>query len=566
MNLIIYWSYVIIILLISFIPGFAIANYFKNLTLIEKLAISFGFSFLILLVPMPFFAFKLTLLGQLFLIGIIIVSLWYLLKKRAEFKLDIDARFIILVLVIGLVSKFLLQTFWEYPVMGGDWFGHAFERPYIFETGDWSPDRDRTPLFGLLIYAYHELLGTSLYQYWISQIISVVINSLYIFPAFLIARKAFGDRVAKSSALFMLVTPFLIFNTLYTWPKNAAMYGVLMMIYFLFFCEQDLKVRYPLAGFFAGLGFWFHNYALFYIGIAVLLLIYREKMYKGLLSKNNLNNLKKLSYFLLALFLVLLPYFAWVYSYYGTISTSKTIYYPIAVNGYESAINQNPEYLWNTFKSTPLKDIIIPRISNIIITLMPAALPINPLAASLPTYNPIYYYSHDYPGGLSSLMYVIVVIWFIRYISRKTKTDPILVGFLILPLLLNMFLYAWKEWGLLTGWLHPTVPLLIIIGFNEIHNWKSKFKNALFYAIFVSAIIEDGIYSVLIKNFYIIEGGFQHVSKMGQQFIPDFQISNFVSAHFLFNNNIDLLADVLISAGIVLLVYIFYNNQSSSYH
>lgn len=552
MNLITYWSYIIFVVLISFIPGFAIASRFKKLSVAEQLAVSCGFSFLILVLLVPFFAFKLDYLAQFIFIGIIIVSVWYLLKKKSKFKFEIDARFIVLVFIIGLVSKFFLQTLWEYPVMGGDWFGHAFQVPFGFDTGDWTPPRDRTQLFSLLIYSYHKLLGTSLYQYWISQIISVIVNSVYIFPAYLIAKKGFGDRVAKFSSLFMLVTPFLIFNTLYTWPKNAAMYGILMMIYFLFLSEHDIKLRYPLAGFFAGLGFWFHNYAVFYIMIAVLMLIYKEKMYRKLLSKDIFNNAKKLSYFLLVLLVVLSPYFAWVYSHYGTVSTSKFIYYPFAVKGYESALDGDKQELFNTFYSTPIKEIIMIRISNAIVTLTPAALPINPIAAGFPTYNPIFYYSHDYPGALSTLMYLLVVMWFIRYIIGKTKTDSVLVGFLALPLIINLILYGWREWGLVNQILHPTVPILIMLGINELNNFSSKYKSILLYLVFAGALIEGSIYAIIIKNFYVVEGGIDGVTKSGTQFIPSFDISNFVSAHFLMQN--ELIENFVIS---LILIMIF---------
>lgn len=552
MNLITYWSYIIFVVLISFIPGFAIASRFKKLSVAEQLAVSCGFSFLILALLVPFFAFKLDYLAQFIFIGIIIVSVWYLLKKKSKFKFEIDARFIVLVFIIGLVSKFFIQTLWEYPVMGGDWFGHAFQVPFGFETGDWTPPRDRTQLFSALIYSYHKLLGTSLYQYWISQIISVIINSVYIFPAYLIAKKAFSDRVAKISSLFMLVTPFLIFNTLYTWPKNAAMYGILMMIYFLFFSEYDIKLRYSLAGFFAGLGFWFHNYAVFYIGIAILLLIYKEKMYTQILSKNSLINLKKLSYFLIVFLIILAPHFAWVYSYYGTVSTSKFIYYPFAVKGYDSALSGDKQELFKTFYSTPFKEIIMIRIINAIVTLTPAALPINPIAVSFPTYNPIFYYSHDYPGALSALIYLLAVVWFAKYLLGRTKTDKVIVCFLVFPLIINLILYGWREWGLVNQILHPTVPLLIMLGSNELDKVSDKTRTALLYLVFIGALLECSIYANIIKNFSIIEGGINNVIGAGKAFIPGFDVNNFISAHFLLNDSAGLMWNFIFSLILIL--------------
>jgi hypothetical protein len=550
-SLLLYWEYISLILLITLAPGLAVALRIKGLNNLERMAASFGFSFIIAMILIPFFAFKSIFFGRLLFIIVILISLFYILKNKSEIKFDQNTNLILLILSLSLISKFFLQTLWEYPVMGGDWFWHTFRIPYAFEMGDWAPPKERPPLFNLLIYSYHNLLGTSLYQYWVSQIISVVINSVYIIPAFLIAKKAFGHWVAKVSALFILVTPFLIFNTLYTWPKNAAMYGILMMIYFLFFSEYDIKVRYPLAGFFAGLGFWFHNYAVFYIAIAVLLLIYKEKMYKGLISRNIFNNFKKLSYFLLILLIVLAPYFIWVYSYYGTVSTSKFIYYPFAVKGYDSALSGNKQELFNTFYSTPLKEIIMIRISNAIVTLTPAALPINPVAISFPTYNSIFYYSHDYPGALSALMYLLVVLWFIRYLLGKTKTDKVIVSFLVLPLLINLVLYGWREWGLVNQILHPTVPLLIMLGINELNKVSQRARTALLYLVFAGALIECSIYAVIIKKFYLLEGGINGVIKAGRTFIPGFDVTNFVSAHFLLSYPTDFFGNFIISLMLV---------------
>lgn len=559
MDMIFYWLYTGIIFLITFIPGVFLTTRIKKLDNTERLATSFGFSFSILALLALFFPFGLSLLAQLIFTGVTIASFRYLLKNKSKLRLDLDARFLILVLIVGLVSKFFLQTLWEYPVMGGDWFWNTFSLPYTFELGNWMPPRDRTPLFGILIYSYHNLLGTSLYQYWVSQIISVVINSVFILPAYLIAKKAYGDWVAKVSALFMLVTPFLIFNTLYTWPKNAAMYGVLMMIYFLFFCEHDVKLRYPLAGFFAGLGFWFHNYAVFYIGIAVLLLIYKEKMYKGLLSKNCFDNLKILSYFLIALLLVLAPYFAWTQTYYGTVSTSKFVYYPFAAT-YALAVEGTPSEILKAFHETPIKELLANRIINAVVTLTPAALPVNPIARSFHTYNPIFYYSHDYPGALSLLMYLAVLTWFLKYVSGKRKTDIVLVSFLLIPLFINLILWGWRDWGLVGQILHPTVPILIMLGINEVVSInKIKFKSLLTYFMFVGALVEGIIYSKLIADFYKIEGGLDGVSKDGLRFIPDFNISGFISAHFLVEACPDKILNIALLLITLIITVVIYN-------
>ncbi len=555
MKLFMYWLYIGIIFLMSFIPGFAIANGLKTLNTVEKLAVSFGFSFIIIAAMIPIMAFNQFLLAQIIFIFIIIVSLLYLFKVKSKLRFEADAIFIISVFIISLISRFYLQTLWEYPTLGGDWFYHTFMVPYGFEEGNWLPPIARPPLFNLLIYSYHNLLDTSLYQYWISQITSVVINSAYIFPAYLIAKEAFGDWVAKVSALFMLVTPFLIFNTIYTWSKPTAMYCVLMMIYFLFFCQHEIRLRYTLAGFFAGLGFWFHNLVVFYIGIAVILLIYKGKMYEK--PQKIFDILKRLSYFFLILLIFLAPYFIWMYSYYGVSLISKFIYYPFAVKGFDSAIHGDKQELFNTFYSTPIKEIIMVRLSNAIVTLTPATPPYEIGSGIFPTYNSIFYYTSDYPGALSTLMYFLVVVWFVRYILGKERTDWILVSFFVFPLIINLIMYGWKETGLVFGILHSTVPILIMLGINELYcnHFLTKVKAILCYLIFIGAIIEDVLFAIIIKNFYVLEGTRNLLDNVGRTKVAfDFDISNFVSAYFLFDTQFEKILNLIISIVIIIII------------
>lgn len=561
LDTLIYWLYILLVLGIAFILGFAITTLFKNLNIAEKLAISFGFSFLIIILLTPLFALKLDTLARFIFVLIAVASLYYLLKQKQDLKLSNDFLFLSLVLIISLVSRFFIQTLWDYPVIGGDWYGHTLIRPYMFNIGDWTPPQERTPLFNLLIYSYHHLLGTSLYQYWISQIISVVANTVFILPAYLIAKKVFDENIAKVSAAFMIITPFLVKNAIYTWPKNMAMYFTLLMIYFMFFRAKpnNNKLNYGLAGFFAALGFLTHNYVLFYIFTALIAFAYVKKLYDYKQPLASLHELfeNKFIYFFLALIAITIPYFLWVYSSYGTISTSQEfIYYPFAVEGYWSI--DNPQKVFETFFNTPISHIIGIRIFNAIVTLTPAALPINPVATNYPSYNPIYYYSHDYPGALSTLMYFLVLLWFLRYLMGKTNTDRILGMLVVIPMVLYLILYGWIEWGLLTGGLHPSFPILIMLGFNELYKiTNQRIKSTMIYLVFVGCLVEDFIYGILTLNFYHNEGGLSSVSRSISNYIPDFQISNFVSAHFLLSGS-DLLLNSIISSGIIVLAILGY--------
>jgi hypothetical protein len=231
------------------------------------------------------------------------------------------------------------------------------------------------------------------------------------------------------------------------------------------------------------------------------------------------------------------------------------------VEGYWSI--GSPQEVFETFFSTPISHIIGTRIFNAVVTLTPAALPINPVATHFRTYNPIYYYSHDYPGALSTLMYFLVVLWFLKYLTGKTKTDKVLAMFVIIPFILFLIWWGWLDWGLLTSGLHPTIPILIMFGFNELYKIRERIKNLLIYLVFAGCLIEDFIYGMLTHNFYQLGGGLSAVAEGIQRFIPDFQISNFVAAHFLLTGS-DLLLNSIFSVAIIIIATLCYFRFSRS--
>jgi len=407
-----------------------------------------------------------------------------------------------------------------------------------------APPRDRTPLFSLIILAYHKLLGYSLYEFWVSQITSVLLNSLFLFPAYMIARKVFGIKIAVVSTIFMTITPFLLEQSIYTWPKNLAMYFALLMIYFAFFSEAEDRIKYLLAGIFGSLGFLAHNYVTVYVITTFFALIYFHRRAHSSQSRNRL--VKNFCLFTLGLILPLLPYFFWVFVSYGTVSTSRFIYYPFAVDpeDVDTILNGDPNTVVRKFFLTPISKIIWVKVADAIVTLTPAALPVNPIATSFRTYFPVYYYSHDYPGALSTLMYFLVVFWFVRYVLRKTKTNKVLFVFLIVPFVMFLVVSGWLDWGLLTAGLHPTLPILVMLGFNELEKFNNRLNFLFKIFIFAGAIIENAIFMWLLIAFYMLGGGITQVEEDVQRCIPDFDISKFVSAHF-FTGNFETVSIVL---------------------
>lgn len=244
---------------------------------------------------------------------------------------------------------------------------------------------------------------------------------------------------------------------------------------------------------------------------------------------------------LLTFMLVISPYYGWIFSTNQPLPSSRLLYYPIAVNGYVSAFEDTPAQLWSTFNNTTLSQILLPRLTNIALTFTPIIL--LPFASQYTTHNYIFYYTHDYPGALSTLMYIVILLLFLKRLSTINTT---LLTFLAIPWLIVTALYAWQEWGLLTGILHPTIPLLVILGINELHTHPRLTK-----VVFAAAIIENLIFLSLMRNFALIEGGLPQITKTGEALVPGFQIQNFISLYYVLTPTVQL-ALLLIT---VILVY-----------
>lgn len=139
-----------------------------------------------------------------------------------------------------------------------------------YSPGWWISDR--TPLTGLdfafaagalgvhVSSANIEALPTSAvamtlkdhYGFWAYQLVAMLLNIAIVLGVYLLARVWLGRRVALVSAFVSALLPGLFLNALYTWPKQAIGYFVLVG------AACALKRRPVLAGAFAALGYLVH--------------------------------------------------------------------------------------------------------------------------------------------------------------------------------------------------------------------------------------------------------------------------------------------------------------------
>ena len=102
--------------------------------------------------------------------------------------------------------------------------------------------------------------------FWAYQVVAIFLNLAIILGVFLFGRVWLGERVAAVAALVAAVMPGLFLNGIYTWPKQAVAYFVLIAV------ACALRRRPVLSGIFAGLGYLTHPAGLWIPAIGILLL------------------------------------------------------------------------------------------------------------------------------------------------------------------------------------------------------------------------------------------------------------------------------------------------------
>jgi hypothetical protein len=124
---------------------------------------------------------------------------------------------------------------------GGNWYGDWWEhysiaQAYVRTAGGaetvWFGDYNlasRTPLFNLVAAFALSVFGD---HFWVYQIASTVVSSLFLAAAFLLVRELRGERAALLTAAFIFFNTWLVHDAMFTWAKMTAAYLLLLSLYF----------------------------------------------------------------------------------------------------------------------------------------------------------------------------------------------------------------------------------------------------------------------------------------------------------------------------------------------
>ncbi len=106
------------------------------------------------------------------------------------------------------------------------------------------------------------------------QIISHILNSIIIIPAFFLIIKLFDRKTAKLTLLFVISSQFFIYNSVFSWPKTFVGFFILLSLLLLY----EKKTYYTaLAGVSAGLAYLSHDLAVLYLGAIFLILLFKRR-------------------------------------------------------------------------------------------------------------------------------------------------------------------------------------------------------------------------------------------------------------------------------------------------
>ena len=181
------------------------------------------------------------------------------------------------------------------------WLASDNTLPWIFAKGiytlkgtelpvplfaDWMPG-DRPPAYTamlmvpLAIFGGQNPIGPNFeYLVPVYTAASIIINSLYLVPTYLLLREKFDGSAASSLTLTLMLLPVLMINHVFAWPKHFAMFCILSALYLL----QKRRIFWTSVA--ATLAFLAHgNSAYILLPLGVLLLVrYRLKCVPGVLA------------------------------------------------------------------------------------------------------------------------------------------------------------------------------------------------------------------------------------------------------------------------------------------
>jgi len=368
-------------------------------------------------------------------------------------------KLLLTVFVLASVFNIIISFFVEIYPLGYDPIEH-YQLSLEILKGNFPTDRT---------FLYNGILSIFLFfnqDYWITQVVNAFISNLFIFPLYYIAKSQFSRKIAKYSILLITISPFTIFG-IATTPKPLVVFFILIVYYFTL--KKEFNKWLLISSILALLT---HQLSLFFI-IPAFILVLKGNWKRGTLFST-----------ILVIILAILVIFN------NRISTM--IYFPIAVNGWESVKGGATPEVWADFYSTPWYKMIGTRVVNFFIPITPLLFPtaktvnmVYPLVLNIhktvdfSTQPWAYHYMQSLSGGIGIILYMFAVLGVWR--MRKTK-------------LLFLIISSYIVCVLFFGYIVPVIssigliffPLFLMIGLTQA---KDKWMKIIIISLIIELIL-----------------------------------------------------------------------------
>jgi hypothetical protein len=353
----------------------------------------------------------------------------------------------------------------------------------------------RTPLMGAVTANYFNLFNEHpptdyiwsdnspdpSHTYLQFQLLAHVLNALFILPAFFLLTKLFNKKVALISCLFLVVSPFFLYNAVFSWPKSLVAFFILLSWLMILEKKQSYTI---LAGVASGLAYLTHDLAILYIGASVVLLLWNRR-FRDIL-----------------LFGATTLFFALPWLIISTLvyhKPSTFALYPFSVSGIPQ-VEQKHQIIQNFLHTSPLRLIKI-RIDNLVYLLTPYQLfgsGLGNISVRLWTLG-----LFSIPGSLGLGLIVPAILG----VFRKFR-DATLLILIFTPVIIETVVIGWPK-GL--GALHFAESVTVLLFGLSIY-FLTGLKSRLWLSLALAANFLQLVFFVAFSYRYAVGAWFKHPS------------------------------------------------------
>lgn len=508
------------VLFTAYFPGRIIAEKIPSKRE-ERIILSFALSFF-LFYTFAFLSYifntNSTIFNGFFLLLFLILSLFFVLKRKIEFEEISFLKNFFIVFAILIFYQTLIPFYF-----GGlfyfDWFEHYLRSIFflyrlpknISFEGYIIPSRP--PFFNIICFFYLSIIGGDFYKY---QIISTFLNSMIILISYLFCKeylKIENKNLFFMVSLIMILNPYTLRQITYTWTKAFCSFYIILGLYlYIKFLNDKNDLYLYLSGFFLGTGFIVHFAAGCY---AVPIFVYHF-----LKTIKNRGSIKKLCLFYLIFFIVIFTYFSWSIKNYG-------LYYGLlSTNVYQQQ------------KNLPLNYRIEKDFHNLVKTIYPFpsrryAQIFSKSDFSFKLFNYLHsVYICTLPGSLTFTLTFLLLIFIFKNIKnfKLNSISSFLIFFFIFSFFLGLIVNPTKD---LSGVAHtgflPLVCLFLCYGINYAFTLKREY-----FLIFAFLFLFETIFilTLFTINFFSLSNPEKIINLVSSEKIDAFVLSNFLLKYY----------------------------------